>query len=109
MLSKFFSRSKCLYWPWIVKSAKIFISEEKLNQFTEDFNLPQLSKEEHENLEGLLTYEECKATLDSFKNDNSPGEDGLSAEFYSAFIDLTGNDLVNGLNAGYERGKLSIS
>ena len=52
---------------------------------------------------------EREATLASFKNDKSPGEDGFSAVFYSTFFDLIGNDLVNFLNVGYEKGKLSIS
>ncbi|KAL9975892.1 hypothetical protein ACROYT_G013109 [Oculina patagonica] len=81
-------------------SSKIGVMGEKLNQFTEDITVPQLSNEERENLEGLLTYEECKTVLDSFKNDKSPGEDGFTAEFYSFFFDLVGNDLVDCLNAG---------
>ena len=82
---------------------------DKLSQFTEDLNLPRLSNEDRENLEGLLTYDECKTILAQFKNDKSPGEDGFSAEFYSTFFDLIGNDLVNSLNDGYEKGKLSVS
>ena len=90
-------------------SSNICVTEEKLSQFSENLNLPRLSNEDSDNLEGLLTYEECKATLASFKNDKSPGEDGFSAEFYSTFFDLIGEDLVNCLNAGYEKGKLTIS
>ena len=59
-----------------------------LSQFSENLNLPRLSNEERENLEGLLTYEESKATLASFKNDKSPGEDGFIAEFYSTFLTI---------------------
>ena len=44
-------------------SSKICVTEETLSQFTVDVYLPQLSYEECGNLEGLLTYEECKATF----------------------------------------------
>ena len=36
-------------------------------------------------MEGLLCFEECKKVLESFKDDKSPGEDGLTAEFYSCW------------------------
>ena len=58
-------------------------------------------------LEGYLTFEECqKITL---PNEKSPGEDIFTAEFYKHFFDLVGYDLVEGLNAAYDIGQLSIS
>ena len=90
-------------------SSKITSTEDLLNQFTEGVQLPRLSDEERETIEGLLSFEECKKVVESFKNDKSPGEDGFTSEFYLTFFDLIGNDLVNSLNAGYENGKLSIS
>ena len=90
-------------------TSKINVTENQFEQYTDDVQLPQLSIEERESLEGLLTFEECKNILTTFKNDKSPGEDGFTAEFYSTFFDLIGGDLVKSLNAGYEKGKLSIS
>ena len=90
-------------------SSKITSTEDLLNQFTEGVQLPRLSDGERETIEGLLSFEECKKVVESFKNDKSPGEDGFTSEFYLTFFDLIGNDLVNSLNAGYENGKLSIS
>ena len=60
-------------------------------------------------LEGILTFEECKDTLKSFSNGKSPGEDGFTVEFYRCFFDILGNDLVDSLNTAHEKGQLSIS
>ena len=60
-------------------------------------------------MEGLLTYEECKETLKTFQHGKSPGEDGVTAEFYSEFFDLLGEDLIESFNAVFRTGKLSIS
>ena len=59
--------------------------------------------------DGLVTFAECKESLDSFSSGKSPGEDGFTVEFYLKFFDLIGNDLVESLNAAYENGQLSIS
>ena len=56
--------------------------------------IPQLSDEEREELEGGLTYEECKKVLETFENGKSPGVDGFTVEFYKCFFDLVGRDLL---------------
>ena len=73
-------------------SSKKNLSEETLRQFTEDLELPQLSNEESEKLDGPLTFEECRTILASFEKDKSPGEDGYTVEFYLAFFDLVGEN-----------------
>ena len=45
----------------------------------------------------------------SFEKDKSPGEDRFTVEFYLAFFDLVGENLARSLNAGHEKGRLSIS
>jgi len=47
--------------------------------------------------------------LDSFQNDNSPGVDGFTVEFYKFFYDLFGNDLLACLNEAYEKQEFTIS
>ena len=61
-----------------------------------------------EKADGLLTYAECKESLDSFSSGISPGEDGFTVKFYSKFFDLIGNDLVESLIAAYENKQLSV-
>ena len=47
--------------------------------------------------------------MTSFEKDKSPGKDGLTVEFYLAFFDLVGENLVRNLNTGHEKARLSIS
>ena len=49
-------------------------------------SLSRLSGEERDNMEGLLTYEECKKVLETFQNDRSPVADGFTVEFYQFFF-----------------------
>ena len=85
------------------------MTEEQLNRYIEHLKISHLSHEVSEKADGLLTFEECKKSLDTFSPGKSPGEDGFTVEFYSAFFDPIGNDLVQSLNAAYEYGQLSIS
>ena len=59
--------------------------------------------------EGALTIDECKAALNTFKSNKSPGCDGLPVEFYVEFWPEIGNELVECLNFGLSRGTLSLS
>ncbi len=66
-----------------------------------------LTDHEAELCEGEVTTAECLAALNSFKNNKSPGIDGLPYEFYHSFWDLLGDDLVSVLNDSLSRGFLS--
>ena len=61
-------------------------SSEEFNSFTQNLEIPKLSDEDRDNLEGLLTYDECKKVLETFQNDKVPGEDGFTVEFYKVFL-----------------------
>lgn len=58
-------------------------------EYIQNLSLPRLSDEERDNMEGLLTYEECKKVLETFQNDKSPGEDGFTIEFYIFFFRIS--------------------
>ena len=90
-------------------SSRTDVSEEQFSSYVEQLELPRLSHEMSVKADGLLTYEECKESLDTFSAGKSPGEDGFTVEFYSTFFDLIGNDLVDCLNSAYENEQLSIS
>ena len=83
--------------------------QESFNKFTQNVEMPKLSDEEKVSLEGYLTIKECQKILETLPNEKSPGEDGFTAEFYKHFFELVGYDLVEGLNAAYDIGQLSIS
>jgi len=56
-------------------------TQEQYDSFIQELRLSKLSDEERDELEGLLTYDECKQILEIFPNDKSPGEDGFTVEF----------------------------
>ena len=72
-------------------------------------NIPRLSEESRIACEGKITIEEGLAVLKTMKLNKSPGNDGLSAEFYTTFWFQIGKDLVEALNEAYERGNLTAS
>ena len=53
--------------------------------------------------------EAFKSAICSFKNNKTPGNDGLTVEFYKAFWNQKGNMLVDCLNYSHEHGELSSS
>ena len=59
--------------------------------------------------EGLLSIEEATKAIKTFKNNKSPGHDGLSAEFYKTFWDILGPDFIAVSNSAFEKGLLTIS
>ena len=84
-------------------------SNEERDSFTLNLKIPKLSDEDRDNLEGPLTYDECKKVLETFQEDKAPGEDGFTAEFYKYFFELLGNDLIASFNEAQLKGELSIS
>ena len=83
--------------------------QEEYESFIQELRLAKLSDEERDELEGPLTYDECKQILETFENDKSPGEDGFTVEFYKFFFELLGHNLVESFNEAYEANELSIS
>ena len=51
--------------------------------------------------DGGLTYAECFNILSTFKHNKTPGNDGLSIEFYKDFWPEIGRNLVDSLNFSY--------
>ena len=68
-----------------------------------------LSVDDSQVCEGKLTIEECVKSLNSFEPTKSPGNDGLTVEFYKFFWNIVGELLVAGLNYSYDVGELSNS
>ena len=59
--------------------------------------------------EGYLSVDEVYKALLGMAKGKSPGSDGLPAEFYVAFWDILGPDLVEVLNASFDSGLLPLS
>ena len=75
--------------------------------FVQGREIPKLSDEMRNICEGRLSVKECFDCLQSFENNKSPGNDGLTAEFYKKFWNSIGNLVVDSLNYSYECGELS--
>ena len=63
-----------------------------------DFELKELTEDEKNICEGILTEYECKEALFSMKNYKSPGSDGLTVEFYKAFWSYLSPYFINSIN-----------
>lgn len=90
-------------------TSKCSATQNEFHQFTHNLEIPKLSNAERDKLEVVLTYDECKETLQSFNDRRSPGEDDFTVEFFRTFFDIIGRDLVEYLNAAHDKGQLPIS
>ena len=70
-------------------------------------NTKKLTDEEKKKTQGKLFVKECYNSLHTIANNKTPGNDGLSKEFYIAFQNELGNDMVNSFNFSFEKGHLT--
>ena len=70
--------------------------------------LPQLSQEQTEMCEGLVTEAECAVALKNMKNGKSPGCDGFTVEFYKVFWNQIKHIFVESINYAFKKGELSV-
>ena len=89
---------------------KVNKSDENLiDSFLSKVNTNTLTNEQRDKLETQLNLSECFATLKTFQKNKTPGNDGLTVEFYLAFWPLVGKALVDCLNYSHQHGELSTS
>ena len=69
----------------------------------------KLTEEQKVACEGALTLEECYESLKCFKQNKSPGCDGIPAEFYLEFCPEIGPKLLECLNYCSNKGTLFTS
>ena len=87
-------------------SSRTNANNPRFDVFLDSPTLPQLSPHQADSCDGLLTKEECYASLKSFSKGKSPGTDGLTAEFYLSFWKLLGQELVDSFNYAFEKGEM---
>lgn len=80
-----------------------------LDDLMKDTEIPTLTNEEAESIEGLLTYKEISEVLFNMKHDKSPGITGFTAEFFKVFWKQLGHFVLRAINFGYKMGELSIT
>ena len=72
-------------------------------------NITPLSEDEKLSCEGAVGENECFIALKEFKNDKTPGTDGLSAEFCKFFWPEVCTEMIGSFNYAFQSGALSIS
>ena len=100
----------------ILYEVKTFYEELYSHREVQDIDLhnilhdvPILSQEQSDSLEGALTYEEALKVLKGMKNFKSPGSDGFTVEFFKFFFQDVGHFLVRSINEGLTKGQLSVT
>ena len=69
----------------------------------------RLTPDQSDICDGHLSVREAHEALVGMQKGKSPGSDGLPVEFFLAFWDTLGGDLVEVLNASFESGLLPLS
>ena len=92
---------------------KRLYTSEKTDNLAQDYllnNLKQtLTDEDKDSIEGDITLDDILTAIKSLANEKSSGCDGLTAEFYKTFCNVIGNDLVEVIYNGFQKGELSIT
>ena len=83
------------------------VSNEKF--FTDMPNIPQLTNQQKQSCEGKISINECTKILKTFSENKSPGNDGLTIEFYKHFWNKINKILVDSYNERFDKGILTNS
>ena len=84
-------------------------TERECLQYIASINTPKLSDTDKLSCEEKLTLQNCWDALNSVKSGKTPGNDGLTKEFYVYFFGGVAPLLVNSLNCSFKVGELSTS
>ena len=74
-----------------------------------DLDLLKFTSEQRERCDEKLSKGECFNTLKTFQKNKTPGNDGLTVEFYLVFWPIVGKHLIDCFNYANDQGKLSNS
>ena len=101
--TELFKFYKALFEP------KINVSNALIQDYLNRIEIPKLTKEQSQKCEGEITEEELLKALKKMPNNKSPGNDGITKEFYEAFWDDLKTPLLLSVNKAFKIGELSTS
>ena len=88
---------------------KILKTNSECKKFLDNIHLPKITDEHKQNCDKVLTIEDLENSLFTMSIGKSPGNDGLTVEFYKFFWDDIKNLLFESLKHSRVVGELSIS
>ena len=97
----------CFYKSLYAK--KSVIEGDNVESLLNALSIPKLKIEDANICEGNLSESELFDALTSMQNNKSPGNDGITKEFYETFGKEIKGAFQNSIKKGYIVGKLSIS
>ena len=97
------------FYTSLYKTSESTDCDRRFQEFLNGVDVPKLSDDQKNLCEGLLSNDECFNALSKFPNGKTPGNDGLTPEFYKKFWNLLGRLLTDSLNHSYIHGELSNS
>ena len=74
-------------------------------EYLSEITTKVLTDEQQRSLDDKISTNEYFEALKSFQTNKTPGNDGLTVEFYLGFWHLVGKCLVNVLNFAHEKGQ----
>ena len=84
-------------------------ASDSIEAFLNRLNIPKLSEEQRQSCEGRISTEECRTIIETLKNNKSPGNDGLSIEFYKSCWDLISKPFIDCVNESFDKEEMSNS
>ena len=90
-------------------SSRSLKTEHECLEYLKGIKAHVLTTDQCKSCEGKLSLNEIYQALVNMPPNKSPGNDGLSKEFYLCFFDMLGSTLMESLNYAFEKGELSSS
>ena len=90
-------------------SRKVQNQTDKIEAYLELIPLPKLTNEQTLSCEGIISEDEVFKSLKSMENNKSPGNDGLSKEFYECFWNEIKNPFLASIHRAFLNQELSSS
>ena len=85
------------------------MSKNEIMIFLNLVSIPQLTEDQSKDCEFILSEKDLLLVLKSMPNNKSPGNDGLTKEFYEVFWEDLKTPLISSFKSAFDKGELSNS
>ena len=87
-------------------SENLNVSKNEIMPFLNLVSIPQLTEDQSKDCEFVLSEKDLLLVLKSMPNNKSPGNDGLTKEFYEVFWDDVKTPLISSFKSAFVKGEL---